>query len=145
MVGKLPEIIEKESNDTPTTAQTIDDGDSCLINGRLKENNDTDSYSMHVDAGRTLVASLVGNTILGSPMDSVLQIVSPEGFVLAQNHDDRGLDPQIVHEIPKTGRYQVRVFAFPSTPNSSIRFAGAAQYVYRLTMTTSFEKLWHDI
>ena len=69
-------------------------------------------------------------------MDAVLQVVSPDGTVLAQNDDDIGPDPRIVFEAPSAGTYIVRLFAFPFKPDSSIRFAGASDYVYRLTLTT---------
>jgi hypothetical protein len=76
------------------------------------------------------------NRVLGSPMDAVLQVVSAAGFVLAQNNDDHGLDPQIVFIAPADGTFVVRAFAFPAEPDSSIRFAGGDNYVYRLTLTT---------
>jgi hypothetical protein len=69
-------------------------------------------------------------------MDGVLQICDPEGFVLAQNDDGRGLDPLLVFPVPRDGTYLVRTFAFPAEPNSSIAFAGAENYVYRMTITT---------
>ena len=69
-------------------------------------------------------------------MDAVLQVVSTDGFVLAQNDDDVGRDPRIVFEAPAAGTYIVRLFAFPATPDSSIRFAGGSAFVYRLTLTT---------
>ncbi len=69
-------------------------------------------------------------------MDAVLQVASPEGIVLAQNDDDVGPDPRIVFEAPSDGTYIVRLFAFPAKPDSSIRFAGGSDYVYRLTLTT---------
>ena len=69
-------------------------------------------------------------------MDAVLQVVSSDGFVLAQNDDDVGRDPRIVFEAPADGTYIVRLFAFPATPDSSIRFAGGDAFVYRLTLTT---------
>src|SRR5262249_43328209 len=36
----------------------------------------------------------------------------------------------------RDGAYLVRLFAFPATPDQSIRFAGGDDYVYRLTLTT---------
>jgi hypothetical protein len=57
--------------------------------------------------------------------------------VLEENNDNHGLDPQIVFAAPKDGIYVLRVFAFPSVPDASIRFAGGDTYVYRLTLTTS--------
>jgi hypothetical protein len=63
-------------------------------------------------------------------------VVSPTGFVLGENHDTHELDPQLVFSAPADGTYIVRLFAFPSEPNSTIRFAGGEDYVYRLTVTT---------
>ena len=40
-----------------------------------------------------IVAVMDANRTLGSPMDGLLQVVSPRGFVLAQNDDSNGLDP----------------------------------------------------
>jgi hypothetical protein len=67
-----------------------------------------------------------------------LRLLKPEveAFVVAQNHDSIGLDPQIVFAAPRDGQYLVRIFAFPSEPNSTIRFSGDDSYIYRLTLTT---------
>jgi hypothetical protein len=69
-------------------------------------------------------------------MDAVLQVCREDGSVLEQNDDARGIDPQIAFEVPADGKYLVRAFAFPVTPNSTIGFAGAATFIYRLTVTT---------
>jgi hypothetical protein len=69
-------------------------------------------------------------------MDAVLQVVSAAGFVLAQNDDAVGRDSRIIFEAPARGTYIVRLFAFPSTPDQRIRFAGGDAFVYRLTLTT---------
>jgi hypothetical protein len=69
-------------------------------------------------------------------MDGSIQIASSTGFVLAENDDDQGMDPRIVFRAPAKGRYIIRVFSFPSKPNSSIQFAGAEAYIYRLALTT---------
>jgi len=55
--------------------------------------------------------------------------------VLAQNHDERGLDPLAVITAPVEGTYVVRVFAFPAVPDSTIGLAGGEAYIYRLTLT----------
>jgi hypothetical protein len=87
-------------------------------------------------AGQTLVASLDADRTLGSPMDGILQLVSPRGFVVEQNDDDHGIDPQIVFTATEAGEYAVRLFSFPKDPNSTIRYAGGDDYLYRLTITT---------
>ena len=83
-----------------------------------------------------MVAALDANGRIGSPIDAILQVATPDGFVVAENHDAVGLDPHLAFEASKSGKYIVRVFGFPSAPNSTIGFAGAATYVYRLTITT---------
>lgn len=134
-VGVIPEIAEAEPNNTLAEAQAIDKP-SVLINGVLHKTGEVDIWSVDVPAGKTIVASMQANSKLGSPMDGVLQILDPKGTVVAQNDDDHGFDPLVTWTPETTGRFMVRTFAFPSAPNSTVRLAGAATYVYRLTITT---------
>ena len=134
VVGMLPEVSELEPNDDPKKPQTL--VASCVVNGKLGKPNDVDCFALSATRGQTLVASLEANQTLKSPMDGVLQILSADGFVVAQSNDFHGLDPQVMYNVPKDGTYIARVFAFPATPDSSIRFAGADTYIYRLTLTT---------
>ena len=135
VVGTLREFIEHEPNDTVGKAQAIE-ATSAVVNGKLGANGDVDLFSVKLTQGQTLVASLVANETLVSPVDAVLEIVSPRGQVLAFNHDEHGLDPQIAFTAPADGSYAVRVFGFPSTPNQAILLAGREQFVYRLTLAT---------
>lgn len=135
IVGTLPEIMEAEPNDDPRRPQTIG-GASATVNGRLARSGDVDGYAVSLERGQQLVADVEANRHLGSPMDAVLQVVSPAGSVLAQNDDTVGMDSRIVFEAPSAGTYIVRLFAFPATPDSSIRFAGGSAFIYRLTLTT---------
>jgi len=134
IVGMLPEIGEKEPNDEYQKPQTTDR--NVVVNGKLEKGGDVDCFGVALKKGQTLVASLEANHILKSPMDTVMQIVSADGFTRDENHDFHGLDPQIAFTAPKDGTYVVRLFAFPSQPDSSIRFFGSEACVYRLTLTT---------
>lgn len=134
VVGTLPELVEVEPNDAPSKPQPI--AGSSIVNGRLQKSNDVDVFSLSLTKGQTLVASLLANRLLGSPCDGVLQICNPEGIVLAQNDDARGIDPEVVFAVPQDGKYLVRAFAFPTTPDSTIGFAGGDAFIYRLTVTT---------
>src|SRR5207248_7318196 len=107
-----------------------------VVNGRLEKDGDVDVFAVELRKGQTLVASLTAYSVLRSPMDGVLQILSPDGFVLAQDDDFHELDPQIVFPVPKDGRYLVRVFAFPAVPTAAVKFAGGDKFIYRLTLTT---------
>ncbi len=133
--ARCPEVVEVEPNDEPKAPQRLGLR-SATVNGRLARAGDVDGFAVNLTRGQTLVADIEAARHLGSPMDAVLQVVSAEGFVLAQNDDDVGRDPRIVFEAPSDGTYIVRLFAFPATPDSSIRFAGADDYMYRLTLTT---------
>ncbi|MCH7989838.1 MAG: PPC domain-containing protein [Planctomycetes bacterium] len=135
IVGTLDEISEKEPNSRLSEAHRLETS-KVVINGVLSKNGEVDTFAVELKKGETLVASMLANRMLASPMDGILQIVSPRGFVLEQNDDAFGFDPQIVFTAPQDGLYYVRTFAFPATPNSSIRFSGASSYVYRLTITT---------
>ncbi len=135
VVGVLPEIAETEPNDDATKPQVVER--SCVVNGKLAKSNDVDCFAVKLTKGQTLVASLLAHHTLRSPMDAVLQVVSADGFVLKQNHDHHGLDPQIEFTAPSAGTFVVRVFAFPSQPDSSIRYFGSDACVYRLTLTTA--------
>lgn len=135
VIGTLPEVAEKETNNSLSQAQTLDSS-TLIVNGALEKSGDVDTYAIALEKGQTLVAAMSANRDLGSPLDAVLQIVSAEGFVLAQNDDDRGNDPFLAFTVPEKGTYYVRTFGFPATPNSSIRFSGGADWLYRLTLTT---------
>src|SRR5262249_50536920 len=136
IIGNLPEVIEAEPNDDPNRPQSISPLPA-TINGRLARGGDVDGFSVTLHQGQTLVADLEANRHSGASRDAALQVVCDSGFVLAQNDDAVGRDPRIVFEAPTEGTYLVRVFAFPATPDSSIRFAGGSAFVYRLTLTTA--------
>lgn len=135
VVGTLPEVNEQEPNDSPKKPQALP-GPTCVVDGRLEKRGDVDTFAVSLAKDQTVVAAVTANETLGSPMDAVLQIVSPRGSVLAQNDDECGLDPLLAFTVPADGVYLVRLFAFPSTPDASISFAGGEAFIYRLTVTT---------
>lgn len=136
MVGVIPEVAEAEPNNRISDAQPVELPAVC-INGALHARGENDSFKVSLKRGQTLVVSMDANRSLGSPMDGVLQLVSPAGFVLAQNDDDHGFDPQLIFTAKEDEDYIVRTFAFPATPNSTVGYSGASNYVYRLTLTTN--------
>jgi hypothetical protein len=135
IVGTLPEVLEAEPNDDPKKPQSL--AGNCVVNGKLNPAGDVDHFAVELKKGQTLVASLEANSVLRSPIDATMQVLSADGFVLAENNDTHGLDPQVAFAVPKDGRYLVRVFAFPAQPDASIRFFGSEASVYRLTVTAA--------
>jgi hypothetical protein len=134
VVGGLPEQAEAEPNDDARTAPPITV--PAVVNGVLAKSGDVDCFAVKLKKGQTLVASLEAHRTLRSPVDAVLQVVSADGSVLEQNHDARGLDPEVAFTAPADGTFAVRVFCFPAAPDSSIRHFGSPACVYRLTLTT---------
>jgi len=134
LVEPVATIAEVEPNNDPDKATRIDLPAACF--GKLEKNGDVDCFAISATGGQTLVASVIANRVLNSPMDAVLQLVDRRGNVLAQNDDGRGIDPQIVFTVPKDGEFMLRLFAFPLVPNSTIGFAGGADFVYRIGVTT---------
>jgi Bacterial pre-peptidase C-terminal domain len=135
MVGSILEANEVEPNDETKNA-SVNAAASILWNGVLEKRGDVDVFAFDAKAGQTIVASLVGQQQLRSPMDACLQVLSSRGNVLAENHDAIGLDPMLAFTVPKDGQYFIRTFAFPEAPDSSIGYSGGDNYVYRLTLTT---------
>ena len=138
LIGGLKEISEQEPNNLPDKAQAITEI-NVTINGILHKDDDkggdVDGFAVELMAGQMLVAAVDANLRLGSPMDAILQVVSPDGTVWAENHDDLGLDPQMAYTATRSGTHVVRLFAFPSSQGSKIAFGGGGNYIYRLTLT----------
>lgn len=134
-LGTNPELAELEPNNELNDSQKIAQL-PVLVNGVLHKGGETDCYTFSLKKGETLIASMSANESVGSPMDAVLQLVSSKGFVLDQNDDNHGFDPQIVFTAPADDTYTIRTFAFPSKPNQSINYSGSPDYIYRLLLTT---------
>src|SRR5207249_3560288 len=126
---------ESEPNDDPTRPQRIETP-RVTVNGKLGRTGDVDGFAVPLKKGQTLVAALEANRRLGAPLDGLLQVVSSQGFVLAENDDAPDRDPLLAFEAPADGTYLVRTFAFPAEPDARIGFAGGDAFVYRLTLTT---------
>lgn len=143
VVGLVAEVAEQEPNDLPAKAQAID-APQAVVNGRLERRGDVDCFAVELSAGQTLVAEIESQRRLESPLDASLEIVSPQGFVLAHNDDDQGLDPRIVYTAPAAGKYLVRTYGFPAAPDSTIGLVGGDKFLYRLTLSTTgfIDRAW---
>lgn len=135
IVGTLPERSETEPNNACAQANELD-LPALVMNGSLDRGNDVDTFSVMLDEGQTLVADIESHVALQSPLDAVLQVLTAEGVVVGQNDDNFGRDPRLIFTAPASGRYFVRIFGFPATPNQSISLYGNRNAVYRLTVTT---------
>lgn len=129
-VNSLPEMFEKEPNDTPGTAQAA--ALPQIVNGYISTPGDVDVYKVEGHAGDKLVAE-VNARRLNSPLDSLLRLTDASGRVLASNDDheekETGLlthhsDSYLTATLPATGTYFVQV--------SDTEHHGGSVYGYRL-------------
>lgn len=134
LIGNVEEVAEEEPNNSLQQAQVVSQLPA-IINGVLKS-ADVDCFSVHLDEGQTLIAAIDAHSRLGSPIDSILQIVSEKGFILSENNDEIGLDPVTTYTATKSGLVVVRLFGFSSEPNQSISLQGSNDCHYRLTLTS---------
>ena len=65
---------------------------------------------------------------LGSPLDSYLEVLDPDGRVIAENDDALGADSFLRFTAAADGKYSVRI--------RDANGHGGPAYVYRLTLTS---------
>ncbi len=133
VVGTARDVPEVEPNDAFLSPQTLTNLPA-VIHGKLGKSGDVDSYALRLKAGQTLVAA-VDAFAVGSPMDALLILRDERGTRLAFNHDAHSLDPRLVWDCPRDGRYTLQIAAFQYPAGSSVNFSGSAAQVYRLTVT----------
>jgi hypothetical protein len=148
LISDVSEIVEAEPNNAPREMPLVQL--PAVVNGRLAKSGDADGFRVRLKAGEKLTAAVQANSLLGSPVDALVQIcelvdrpasaareVEVEAFVLEQNHDEVGLDPLTSFRAERDGTYAVRVFGYAAQPDSTIGFVGSEACIYRLTLTTA--------
>ena len=136
LVSDTPEQLEVEPNNRVAEANPI----ASLpfsVHGVLGKRGDVDMVATSLSAGQRLVATVDSSNLLRSPLDASLQLLDSNGFVVAENLDHFGLDPCLEFLAPRDGKYFVRVFGFPKTPDSTIAFGGGADWIYRLRLESA--------
>lgn len=129
----LPEIAEKENNDTPARSQKIKL--PVIVNGRIDRANDWDVYRFTGKSNETVVAEIMARR-LGSPLDSILQLTDTNGNLVAFNddHEDIGTginthfaDSYLLARLPANGTYYLHV--------GDTARQGGPEYGYRLRVS----------
>ncbi len=129
----LPECLDAESNDDPSTAQKVTL--PIIVNGRADHPGDWDVFEVEGKAGETIVAEVHARR-LGSPFDSFIKVTSVEGKVIALNDDHydaaSGLntdhaDSYLMTKLPADGKYFIHL-------GDTRRHAGQ-EYAYRLRIS----------
>jgi hypothetical protein len=102
----LPAVKETESNDGFKSAQSVPS--PVAIHGAINSGNDVDLYAIDAKRGETLVAEVLAARV-GSDLDAMVTIFSPDGRELAADDDLFGRDATVWATIPDDGRYVVQI------------------------------------
>jgi hypothetical protein len=123
MVGDLPEVVEQEiEGKKPPTEVKL----PVTINGRIFPREDIDAWAFEARKGQHITAEVCAAR-LGSPLDSRIEVLDPQGRRIAENDDALGTDSFLRFTAPVDGKYIVRI--------QDANFRGGQAYVYRLTLT----------
>ena len=133
-VDRAVQTLEVEPNDDFRAPQVLS-GSIATCNGRLEKTGDVDSFRVELARGQTLVAS-VEAYVLASSCDALLRVVDAAGTTLAFNHDHITSDPMVVFAAPQDGAYVVQVMGHKYPASTDVNFAGGADGVYRLHLST---------
>ncbi len=110
IVSSLRQFVEQEPNDTPEKAMRVTL--PCGISGRIQQPRDLDHYVFKATKGKPIrleVKARRFGTPLQSSLDSVLDVMTPEGKLLASNDDANGKDAGLVFTPSADGDYVVRI------------------------------------
>jgi len=131
VVGKLPERVETEPNNSVMQAEVVTL--PVTVNGRIQVPVDVDSYRFTAKTGQKLVAAAMAHALDAHGqskdygiVDAQLELVDGRGKVVAEAQDTLGLDPVIDYVIPADGEYVIRV--------QLMGYRGYPQAVYRLVL-----------
>jgi hypothetical protein len=110
VVTSLPDIAEKEMNDSRLDAQAIKL--PVTIGGMIGKAGDNDHFKFNAQAGQTIVFQVVA-AAFGSRLDSVLTLLDEKGKVLATNDSSEGgADSLIGYTFKEAGEYVISITEF---------------------------------
>ena len=126
----LRDIAEREPNNAPNEAGAL--ALPVIVNGRIDASGDVDVFAVKGRAGDRIVVEVTARR-LGSPLDSVVEIVDAAGARIARSDDEvdkaAGLmthqaDSRLMVALPAAGTCYVRI--------GDLRGKGGPEYGYRL-------------
>jgi hypothetical protein len=110
VVTDKPLVTEQEPNDTPKQATRLPVPGGA--NGRIGTKRDLDHFVFAAKKGQAISLTIYARRFgspLQSQLDSALDVMTPDGKVLASNDDANGKDAAITFTPPADGDYVVRV------------------------------------
>lgn len=110
VVTELPLIAEVEPNDRPKEATRITI--PCGVNARIGTKRDLDHFAFAGKKGVAIAFEIFARrfgTPLRSLLDANVDVMTPDGRVLASNDDANGKDSALTFVPPADGEYVIRV------------------------------------
>ena len=132
-VDDLPEVFEREPNNSVETAQAVTL--PVIVNGRVRTPGERSVFKFSGRAGQPIVAEIFARR-LGSPLDSFLRLTDADGKQLAFNDDfeDKGsglntfhADSYLTATLPADGTYFIHV--------TDTQGQGGPEFAYRLRIS----------
>ncbi len=127
-ISDMPEILEKEPNDTAANALSLPPVEIPTgITGRIARAGDEDRFAFTAVKGRAY--SFKANAArVGSPLDAWLKIENKDGKQLAANDDANGSkDPELTWTAPADGSFLCAI--------GDVSHHGGDDFIYRLTVS----------
>lgn len=124
-VSPFPNVLETEPNDDPAkTGQAT--AWPVAFNGIVEKAGDADHFRFAAKKGDEIDVQSFAYR-LGSPADTIVAVLHPDGELLAVNDDDETHDSRVRVKVPADGEYLVRV--------TDKRKQGGPRFVYRVELT----------
>ena len=131
-VDDLPELIEKEPNDTPAKPQSV--AWNVTVNGRIDRPGDVDVYAITAQAGDELVAETTARR-LGSPIDTLLTLRDPAGAIVAQNDDFADATcGRLTHQADSHLQFKLKTASVYTITVADVQGHGGPEFAYRLRL-----------
>lgn len=125
----LAELLEAEPNDTPSAAPKI--ASPVVCNGRIGAPGDKDCWALPLRQGEVMEFD-VRAARLGSPLDSVLVIIDPEGKEVARADDQPNNQTDARLQFASRSRFhRARYSAAPGSRRASAGFAPRTAFARR--------------
>jgi len=132
-VDSFSEVVEQDPNNTPSESQRVIL--PLIVNGRISESGDVDTFHFEGQAGNELVAEVTARR-LNSPVDSQLRLTDAHGRQIAFNDDadDSGAglethhaDSYIRATLPTNGMFYLHL--------GDTQRKGGPEFAYRLRIS----------
>ena len=99
-----------------------------VVSGQIAAAGEVDEYRVSLQAGQLVVLECWTQRI-DSSLRAILELVDEQGERVASSRGFLGLDPLIAYQVPRSGKYRLRIH--------DLVYGGSSNHFYRLDVSTS--------